>query len=214
MSNDRVNRERMDAQGEQSRRDLLRVSAGAVVLAASGLLLPTLDGEVEARDKRKRRRRSRRKNGDQPGTGGLPQRDPLQLRGVSLSIHNMLSTPVAVREWVNQFEPAGWKLTKDWQTIEGKPTTGPEHVVDLVDAGIQVVAELNTGHIILGGNRPIGFPWLTIGKGGWSADGWKPQGETLLDRSFAEGDRFVAGSFVAERLEDSDDYKRFVIYLV
>jgi hypothetical protein len=95
-----------------------------------------------------------------------PQRDPLQLRGVSLSIHNLLSTPVAVREWVNQFEPAGWKLAKDWQTIEGKPTTDPEHFVDLADGGIQVVAELNTGHIILGGNRPIGFPWLTIGKGG------------------------------------------------
>jgi hypothetical protein len=70
MSNDGVNRDRMNAQGEQSRRDLLRVSAGAFALAASGLLLPTWDGEVGARDNRKRRRRNRRKNRNQPETGG------------------------------------------------------------------------------------------------------------------------------------------------
>lgn len=214
MSSDEMTRAQMNAQGEQSRRDLLRASAGAFALAAGGLLLPAWDDEVEGRGHRNRRRRKRRKNSEQSGTGGLPQRDPLQLRGVSLSIHNLLSTPVAVREWVNQFEPAGWKLTKDWQTIEGKPTTGPEHVLDLTDGGLQVVAELNSGHIILGGNRPIGFPFLVIGKGGWTADGWNPQGETLLDKSFAEGDRFVAGNFMAERLDDSDDFKRFVIYLV
>ena len=214
MSNDGVNRDRVVAQCEQSRRGLLRAGVGAFALAASGLLLPTWDDAVKARDNRKRRRRNRRKNGNQPETGALPQRDPLQLRGVSLSIHNLLSTPVDVREWVNLFEPPVWKMTKDWQTIPAKPTSGPEYFVELTDEGLQVAAELNTGHIIWGGNRPIGFPFLVIGKGAWSAEGWKPQGETLLDRSFSVGDRFTAGNFMAERLDDSDDYKRFRIYLL
>jgi hypothetical protein len=213
MSNDGENQGRMDEYEEHTRRDLLRFGAGAFALAASGLLLPTGDEAVEARGNR-HRRRNRRKNANQPMTGTLPQRDPLQLRGVSLSIHNLLSTPVDVREWVNLFEPPAWKMTKDWQTIPAKPTSGPESFVELADEGLQVTAELNTGHVIWGGNRPIGFPFLVIGKGGWSAEGWKPQGETLLDRSFAEGDRFVAGNFIAERLDDSDDYKRFRIYLL
>ncbi len=204
----------MSEQAERSRRELLRVGAGAFALAASGLLTPTGDDKAEARDNQKRRRRRRRRNANQPATGDLPQRDPLQLRGVALYVHNLTSTEVAVREWVFLGEPSTWKLKRDWQTIPGKPASGPEHFVDLVDEGLQVVAELNTGHIIWGGNRPIGFPWMTIGTGGWTADGWKPKGTTLLDRSFAEGDRFVAGNFMVERLNDSDDYKQFLIYLI
>lgn len=204
----------MNEQSDRSRRDLLRIGAGAFALAASGLLLPIGDEKAEGRGKQTRRRRRRRRNANQSATGGLPQRDPLQLRGVALYIHNVRSTEVAVREWVFLGEPSEWKLKRDWETIPAKPATGPEHVVDLVDEGLQVVAELNTGHIIWGGNRPIGYPWVTIGTGGWTADGWNPRSATLLDRSFTEGDRFVAGSFSVERLNDSDDYKQFLIYLV
>lgn len=204
----------MNGQSEQSRRDILR-AAGGFALAASGLFLPTFGDESEARNQKAQRRKRRQRRADRNAEANvsIPQREPFQLRGVALYIHNQRPSAVSVREWVFIGEPSVWRVKQDWRTIPAKPAGGPEPFLDLVDPGLQVTAELSVGHIIWGGNPPIGFPWVTIGTGGWSADGWQPKGEALIDKSFSVNDRFTARGFTAQRLVDSDDYIQFLINL-
>lgn len=69
------------------------------------------------------------------------------LRDVALSIPNVRPDAVSVREWIfaGENDVPKWRLNKDWQTIPGKPVSGPEHVVDFVENTLQVAVELSTG---------------------------------------------------------------------
>ena len=135
---------------------------------------------------------------------------------MALYVHNLRSTAIGVREFVLIGSDAGttWQNKRDWQVIDAKPASGPEHFVDYVEENLQVVAELTSSHIIWAGNPPLGFPWVTIGTGGRSKNGWQTKGVTLLDKSFSVNTRYVVPEFTAERLGDTDSHKQFLINLV
>ena len=98
--------------------------------------------------------------------------------------------------------------------LAAKPASGPEYSLDFAEDGLQLIAELNTGHIIQAGSRPIGLPWITVGTGGWSKDGWQPMGATLIDASLGVGDTANAPGFQSQRVDDAADHRQFFVYIV
>lgn len=220
------------------RRRLLEAAAAGFALAASGLLLPTHVVEaaeaaqhpvrwVQSRKERHRthQHRHRHHHGHRHhprNKNKHDRRDDAEpsglLLGVALFLHNLRPTAVAVREWVfttpGNTEIATWVLKTGWLTIDGKPPSGPEPFIDFVEDTLQLAVEINTGHIIWVGNPPLGFPWTTIGTGGWSTDGWNARGTTLIDQGFFEGETARAPGFVAQRLNDTDTHKRFLVNLI
>jgi hypothetical protein len=213
-----------------SRRDLATGAVGALALALGGLGLPEQIVDVEARsgvlggklggrrrkDHRGRGKRHRRHRRSRKNRGGGRVGD-FTLPGVALSLHNFRSQELSVRYWgLTNTEPISYEVRHDWQLLAAKPASGPEPSLDFAENGLQLVAELNTGHIIWLGNRPIGDPWITVGTGGWSKDGWSPQGATLIDASLDVGDTANALGFQSQRVGDDDDrnLRRFFVYLV
>lgn len=199
---------------EPTRRNLLRATAGSVILAASGLLLPGL-GDAAARDKshrRKHRRIVRRRRRQDHGNGAQAGNAWLN---VALYIHNLRPTGVSVRQWkmTGVDETIRWGLMTDWLPIDGRPETGPEHFIDFVPDLKGFAVEINTGHVVEVSNPLIGFPHLEVREGGWSDHGWDPRGATLINQGFFEGETVHAPGFGAQRLNDTGSHKQFLLDL-
>lgn len=211
------------------RRRLGSLACGLILTAGSLLLPPGLadvqagdgsyDGELGGRRGKDRRGLSHRQRG---GRGRKEKRHhgrrrdkDLSVPGVSLSLHNFRAQALSVRAWgLADTEVISYEIRKDWQPLAAKPASGPEYSLDFAEDGLQLIAELNTGHIIQAGSRPIGLPWITVGTGGWSKDGWQPMGATLIDASLGVGDTANAPGFQSQRVDDAADHRQFFVYIV
>ncbi len=219
--------------GERSGWSRRGLAQSAVVAIAAALADQNLLGEIEAvearagalggalggrrgKDHRGRGHRQRRHRGRRKNRGG-GRLDDLTLPGVALSLYNFRAQSLSVRVWgLANTEPISYEVKQNWQPLAAKQASGPEPSLDFSANGLQLIAELDTGHIIWIGNRPIGLPWITVGTGGWTTDGWNPKGQTLIDASLGIGDTANASGFQSQRVGDDDDrnLRQFFVYLV
>lgn len=224
----------MSEEKQQTRRAALRLAAGAALLLAGGVLplaLPDADAAAtgvmggkrgryrnKQRTQRKRRRRDRQQSRDQDRgkKGKSTAKGGAQLLNVALFIHNQRPAAVSVRLWRMDApnEIIYWKAATDWQSIAAKPATGPDHFIDYVEDSRRFAVAINDNHVIEVNNPFLGYPHATLGAGGWTTDGWSPQGQTLIDRGFAEWESATAPGFTLQRLSDSATHKRFLLTLV
>jgi hypothetical protein len=214
---------------QQSRRALLRAAAGAFSLAVSGLFLPVSLEDVDAkggvlggkRGGRRRKHRREKRNAahrkrQKARKNDKPRKGALGLLNVAVYVHNLRATDVAAREWqmIGIDEVIRWGPKTDWQTIEKKPASGPEHFIDYVADVRGLAIALNTKQTIEVGNPPIGFPWIAVRGGEWNSLGWDGNGPTLINTGLAEWESASAPGFTVQRLGDSATHKRFLVNLV
>ncbi|MFT4038184.1 MAG: hypothetical protein QM692_08410 [Thermomicrobiales bacterium] len=220
----------MGEKNQQSRRAVLRLAAGAVTLLAGGLVLadaPAAEAETtgalggkrgryrsKQRRERKQRREERRRSRNRDSKGA--PKGKAQLLNVALFIHNQRAAAVSVRLWRMDApnEIIYWKAATDWQPIAAKPATGPDHFIDYVEDSRRFAVAINDNHVIEVNNPSIGYPHATLGVGGWTTDGWSPQGQTLINMGFAEWETASAAGFTLQRLSDTATHKRFLLTLV
>ena len=210
-----------------SRRGLVGAAAGAFTLAASGLFLPegvtevaaregTFGGQLGGRHGKNRRGRDEHRDHRHERHRDRHRPDGGDWLNVALYVHNLRQSAVAVRQWktIGVDDIIRWGPVTGWLTIDGKPASGPEHFIDFVTNLKGFAVEINTGHVIEVANPLLGFPHLTVGVGGWSEHGWDPQGATLIDKGFTEWETAAAPGFAAQRLNDTDTHKQFLVDLV
>ncbi|MFN8593191.1 MAG: hypothetical protein U0031_17175 [Thermomicrobiales bacterium] len=211
-----------------NRRAMLRGMAAGFVLTASGLILSLGEDEAAAREganggelggrhgnnRRGRNQRQHRRHDNEDN--GKASRAGDQWRNVAVFVHNYRASAVSVRQWktIGADEIIRWGPMTDWQTIEAKPATGREHFIDFVEDLKGFALAFNTGHVLEVGNPLLGFPWVMLGSGGWSRNGWDPQGTTLIDAKLSEWEVISTPGFTVQRLGDTDTHKRFLVNLV
>jgi hypothetical protein len=135
---------------------------------------------------------------------------------VALLLQNYRPAAVQVRLWkaIDTDETIIYAPFTAWQTLAGKPASGPEGSLAFVENLHGFVAELTTGHVIEIVNPLLGFPHLAIREGQWGRRGWDGRGATLINQGFAVGETASAPGFHVQRVDDTATHKQFVVNLV
>jgi hypothetical protein len=214
-----------------TRRHLLRATASGIALTASGQLLPEcLVGEAAAADHpvrrvqgrkegqrgQRRRRLERRREQhrrEEENSGSPPDRCLLCVRGINFLVAVDGQQPIKGDFYV----PRDRRGQPDFWDVKESKAVAPSTTGPFAATRPQAALWLDDRILIDGNNWDL-LPRLKIGSGGafWAGErGWEG-GTVLFDGPMTENattPAFALDGYAVRvfRIEDDDDYKRFVV---